>query len=176
MKGVAIEGRVEFLGRPIISVARGSKLVIRGENHIFSGPRCNLLGIFQPCVLRTLNPDASLLLGRGVGLSGVAVCAGRSVTIGEGTIVGSGAMIFDNDFHASDPELGWIDDTLNSARPVEIGNRCFIGARAIILKGTRLGDGCVVGAGAVVSGEVPAGAVVGGNPARPLRSAQKVRQ
>ena len=166
MKGVKIQGPVEFLGRPIVSVFPGSQLVLRGENHINSGPRCNLLGIFQPCVLRTLNAGASLVIGRGVGLSGVAVCAGSSIVIGDGTIIGSGAMIIDNDFHAADPNLGWIDDTSTTARPVEIGERCFIGARAIVLKGVTLGDQVTIGAGAVVTRDVPAGAMVAGNPAR----------
>ena len=53
---------------------------------------------------------------------------------------------------------------------IVIGNRCWIGAKAIILKGVRLGDGCVVGAGAVVTRSVEPGAVVAGVPARLLRS------
>jgi acetyltransferase-like isoleucine patch superfamily enzyme len=59
------------------------------------------------------------------------------------------------------------------AQPMErgevfIGNRCWIGAKAIILKGARLEDGCVVAAGAVVNRRVEAGQVVGGVPARPI--------
>lgn len=50
--------------------------------------------------------------------------------------------------------------------PVVIGRRAFIGAGAIILPGSKIGDNSIVGAGAVVSGDVPAGAVVVGNPAR----------
>ena len=51
---------------------------------------------------------------------------------------------------------------------VVIGNRCWIGAKAVILKGVQLGDGCVVAAGAVVTRSVEPGAVVAGVPARPL--------
>ena len=50
--------------------------------------------------------------------------------------------------------------------PVVIGERAFIGAGAIILAGSRIGDDSVVGAGAVVSGEISPGSVVAGNPAR----------
>jgi acetyltransferase-like isoleucine patch superfamily enzyme len=52
---------------------------------------------------------------------------------------------------------------------VVIGNRCWVGAKAVILKGVQLGDGCVVAAGAVVTRSVEPGAVVAGVPARPLQ-------
>ena len=48
-------------------------------------------------------------------------------------------------------------------RPVKIGKNCFIGCNALILKGTELGDGCVVGAGAVVSGKFEDNCVIVGN-------------
>jgi len=51
---------------------------------------------------------------------------------------------------------------------VKIGNRCWLGAKAVILKDVELGDGCVVGAGAVVTRAVLPGEIVGGVPARPL--------
>jgi acetyltransferase-like isoleucine patch superfamily enzyme len=53
---------------------------------------------------------------------------------------------------------------------VHIGNRCWIGAKAVILQGVRLGDGCVVAAGAVVTRSVDPGAVVAGVPADPLHA------
>jgi acetyltransferase-like isoleucine patch superfamily enzyme len=51
-----------------------------------------------------------------------------------------------------------------------IGERCFIGARSLILPGIRVGDGSIVGAGAVVTRDVPPGSIVAGNPARVVRS------
>ena len=55
------------------------------------------------------------------------------------------------------------------AKPIRIGKNCFIGCNAIILKGTELGNGCVVGAGAVVAGEFEPNSVIVGNPARVIR-------
>ncbi|GGE00969.1 hypothetical protein GCM10011390_19770 [Aureimonas endophytica] len=51
-----------------------------------------------------------------------------------------------------------------------IGRCCFIGARSIVLPGVTIGDGCVVGAGSVVTKDVPARSLVAGNPARVIRS------
>lgn len=68
-----------------------------------------------------------------------------------------------------------LDDGSTSAaasyRTTTIGDRVWIGARATVLPGARIGDGCVVAAGAVVSGDLPAGGVYGGVPARRLREA-----
>jgi acetyltransferase-like isoleucine patch superfamily enzyme len=87
------------------------------------------------------------------------------------TFVDVGAMILDTDFHPRGPQGEWLDDPKAVSRPVLIGKKCFIGARAIILKGVTIGDGAIVGAGAVVTRDVPAGAVVAGNPALPISSA-----
>ncbi len=62
-----------------------------------------------------------------------------------------------------------------SAAPVVIGDRVWVGTRAVVLKGVTIGDGAVVAAGAVVSKDVPAGAVVAGIPARQVGTADSWR-
>jgi acetyltransferase-like isoleucine patch superfamily enzyme len=164
MKGVQFEGGVIFAGRPIVSVAPGSSLVLGRNVNVASATRANPLACFQPCVLRTLAPGARLVLADHVGLSGSVVCAGLYIEIGEGTIIGSGAMIIDNDFHELTSE-GWITEMRANARPITIGRQVFIGTRAIILKGVSIGDRAVIGAGAVVTKNVPADHLAVGNPA-----------
>lgn len=165
-KGAAFTGPVRFEGRPIISLARGSLLRFGRHVRLNSATRSNPVGCFQPCVLRTLSPDAELILEEGVGLSAAVVCAGKKIRIGEGTIVGSGAMILDNDFHRFDPAAqAWRDEYSSNARPIDIGRHVFIGARAIILKGVTIGDRALIGAGAVVTQDVPSQALAAGNPA-----------
>lgn len=166
LKGVSFQGASRLVGRPFISVAPNSQMVLGAGIRIASAPRSNVIGCFQPSVLRTLAAGAELFVGRGSGISGTVICASKSIRIGEGTIVGSGAMIIDTDFHAFDEDLGWVDADETTARPIVIGNYVFIGARAIILKGVTIGDKCVVGAGAVVTRDVPAGHMAVGNPAR----------
>ena len=56
-------------------------------------------------------------------------------------------------------------DTVKKA-PIRIGNDVWIGMRSIILKGVTIGDGAVIAAGSVVTRDVPAGTLYGGNPAR----------
>lgn len=170
-RGVRLQGPVEFVGRPILSVWKDSTLELGAGVRLNSAPRANPLGCFQPCVLRTLLPGARLRLGPRVGLSAAAICAAKSIEIGESTILGAGAMIVDTDFHHPVGEWEWNDDLAAGAQPVKIGRGVFIGARAIVLKGVTIGDRAVVGAGAVVTRDVPARGVVAGNPARLLNEA-----
>ena len=59
---------------------------------------------------------------------------------------------------------------LEATRPVHIGCNVWIGGAAVLLPGVSIGDDAVIGAGSVVTRDVPAGAVVAGNPARPITS------
>ena len=59
----------------------------------------------------------------------------------------------------------WIQHS-SETRPVAIGNNCWIGARVIILPGVTLGDGCVVGAGSVVTKSFERNSIIAGNPAK----------
>jgi acetyltransferase-like isoleucine patch superfamily enzyme len=165
-RGVRLLGAVQFVGRPIITVFPDSLVELGSGVRLNSARRANPLGCFQPCVLRTLRPSAQLRLGDRVGLSSAAVCAALQVEIGEGTLLGAGTMVMDTDFHQAVGDWDWNDDFSAGARPVRIGKGVFIGTRAIILKGVTIGDRARVGAGAVVTRDVPPGAVVAGNPAR----------
>jgi maltose O-acetyltransferase len=88
------------------------------------------------------------------------VCA---VSIGDGTQIGPAVQIYAAD-HPREPEPRRAG--LEFGRPVEIGRNVWIGGGAIILPGVRVGDDAVIGAGSVVTRDVPAGATVMGSPAR----------
>ena len=168
-KGVIFEGSSEFLGRPIISRDPDARIVVGDGFRAYSSTRANPLGCFQPCVLRALVPGSEIIIAKNVGLSGTVLCAASSIKIGEGTIFGSGAMVFDNDFHVPEGEWAWsntVSVCANIAKPITIGRGVFVGARAIILKGVTIGDRAIVGAGAVVTKDVPAFHIVVGNPGR----------
>jgi acetyltransferase-like isoleucine patch superfamily enzyme len=170
LKGFQFEGTSLFLGRPIMSRHPDSTVRIGSGVRCYNSARANLIACPQPSVLRTLSPGSRLVLGRNVGLSAAVVVAARSIEIGADTQIGSGAVVVDNDLHSRDAAGCWGELDPSEARPVKIGSRVFIGARAIILKGVTLGDDCIVGAGAVVTKSVPDGFLAAGNPAvaRPL--------
>ena len=106
---------------------------------------------------------------------------GRYCSIAEGTQFGhvehptnwlttsSCAYILGEAFWPTRPESGFVPQLLpdeQKRRPINIGNDVWIGHHAYVRSGTTLGDGCIVGAHAVVTKDVPPYAIVVGNPAR----------
>jgi maltose O-acetyltransferase len=90
------------------------------------------------------------------------------VTIGDRTQIGPGVQILAAD-HPRDP--AGRASGLEFGRPVRIGRNVWIGGGAIILPGVSIGDDALIGAGSVVTRDVPSGATAVGNPARVRASA-----
>ncbi len=90
-----------------------------------------------------------------------------AVTIGDGTQIGPNVQILTAD-HPRDPAIR--AQGLEFGRPVRIGRNVWIGGGAIVLPGVSIGDDALIGAGSVVTRDVPAGARAFGNPARTQRS------
>jgi acetyltransferase-like isoleucine patch superfamily enzyme len=97
--------------------------------------------------------------------SGVSISACLSVTIGNRCQIGPHVTIMDNDYHMAGDLL-----QRPASKPIVLEDMVWVGAGAIILKGVRIGRGAAIGAGSVVTHDVPAATVVAGNPARPIRS------
>lgn len=90
------------------------------------------------------------------------------VVIGDKTQIGPGVQLVAAD-HPREEALR--DAGLEFAKPIRIGRNAWIGSAAIVLPGVTIGEGAVIGAGSIVTRDVPAGATVAGNPARILRPA-----
>jgi acetyltransferase-like isoleucine patch superfamily enzyme len=114
--------------------------------------------------IRVVVDGGRLTIGHGTNINGLGtrlLCA-QEVTIGAHCTLSWDVQVLDNDFHALT-----VDGVARpSVAPVRLGDRVWVGTRAVVLKGVTVGDGAVVAAGAVVSRDVPAGAVVAGVPAR----------
>lgn len=87
------------------------------------------------------------------------------VTIGDHVLMGPNVSILTGNHNFKDKSR-LIGEQGSESRPVEIGNDVWIGCNCIILPGVHIADGCVIGAGAVVTKDTEPYTVVGGNPAR----------
>jgi acetyltransferase-like isoleucine patch superfamily enzyme len=109
-----------------------------------------------------------LVLGDGVFVGrGVVVSAHRKVSIGKDTMLGEFVSIHDNDHRLDKPDLP-ISQQGFMAEPLEIGASCWIGAKAVLVRGSGMEERCVLGAGAVLTARLAAGTRAVGVPARPL--------
>ncbi|MEH7440211.1 acyltransferase [Neobacillus drentensis] len=161
-------------GMPVIFNKVGATLTIGDDCIIKSSFLSNLVGLYSKTIIVTRTPEAEIIIGNNVGISGATIYARKSIRIGDNTNIGGNVKILDNDFHPIEIEARLADDKEKiGTRPIVIGKNCFIGCNSIILKGTELGEGCVVGAGTVVSGKFAANTVIAGNPARMIRKIEQ---
>ena len=98
---------------------------------------------------------------------GVELVSLKKIDIGEDCLFAEGIIVRDNDGHKFG--RGSAISTELENKEVKIGNHCWIGQRAMILKGTTLEDNVIVGAGAVVAGNVASNVAVAGIPARVIK-------
>ncbi len=97
---------------------------------------------------------AKVIIGNDVAFSyNCLLTAHDSIQIGDGCEIGPGVMFFDHD-HDFRAEGGVKTGEYKTA-PIEIGKNVWIGANVIILKGTIIGDNCVIAAGSIVKGIIP---------------------
>jgi acetyltransferase-like isoleucine patch superfamily enzyme len=112
----------------------------------------------------TVFAHARISIGPDALLNGAMLHAKREISIGAQLRLGFGARILDADFHDLDR------DTPERVAPVRIGDRVWIGANALVLRGVTIGDDVVVAAGSVVTRDLPPLCLAAGVPARPIRS------
>lgn len=116
----------------------------------------------------TVTPGAQLDIGDGAFIGrGVILSAHRRITIGPGTLLAEYVSVHDNN-HLTDDHSRDISEQGFSAQSLDIGANCWIGAHAVFVKGSGLGQRCTVGAGAVVTRIFRDGIVVVGVPAREI--------
>ena len=143
--------------------------------HYRSRRRCGLrvghdTGIYHGTFF-DLGPDGEVDVGNYCTLVGAIISSNARITIGDYAMLAHEVVLADDSFAAP-----WSDDkaaTGEVSESVVIGPNAWIGARATLLRGTRIGAGAIVAAGAVVCGFVPAGAVAAGNPARIVRTLRR---
>jgi acetyltransferase-like isoleucine patch superfamily enzyme len=169
LNGVKYGKNVNLYGIPVIYSFGSSEINIGDNTDIKSSFLSSLLGLYQRTIIVARN-NAKITIGKSVGIAAATIYAMKEIIIGDHAMIGPNTKIFDTDFHPVDPKARLsADDSRISVKPVVIGSNVFIGCNCIILKGSRIGDNSVVGAGSVVSGQFPDNVLIAGNPARVIK-------
>lgn len=159
---------------------RGKGEVKIGDDFLYASgdsinPICrNIRGAFY-----TMAPESRIEIGDRVGISSSCLWAKERITIGNDVNIGGDCLIMDNDAHPIDyiqrrricieeKKKGAFYSKIG-ASPIEIGDDVWIGARCVILKGVHIGDRSIVAAGSIVTKDVPADCIAGGNPCKVIK-------
>lgn len=159
-----------IIGSPIVQNIQGE--IIFGNNIQMNNRLMdNRIGYNVPCILVTNR--GAIHIGDEVGLSQTTIIAiNANVFIGNNVKIGGGTRIYTTDFHSSNyisRRNPIIDQKERSCADVYIGDDCFIGAGALILKGVHIGQRTIIGAESVVTKDIPSDCVAAGNPCVPIK-------
>jgi len=167
--GVKVGSGVRLNGIPFVRVAEGSNITIGDNVTINSSIYANPAGLNHRTILFTL-PGAEIVIGNNTGISGATLYSAKQIVIGSNVTLGANVAIYDTDFHSLDPlERRASNQASIKSAPVAIDDDAFIGAASIILKGVQIGRCSVIGAGSVVTKNIPPYCLAAGNPAKIIK-------
>jgi len=174
-KGLQLGNGVVFVGKPIIDIRNGGKIIIGDQVKINSKNYGYHLNMHTPVKLFADRPNATITIGGKTRIHGSCIHAWSSINIGKRCLIGANCQIMDGNGH----DLSFNDvknriNTKDDGRPIIIEDCVWIGANTIILPGIRIGRGSVIGAGSVVTKDIPPMVIAAGNPAKVIRSAEKI--
>jgi acetyltransferase-like isoleucine patch superfamily enzyme len=167
-QGAVVGKRLRTSGPCFFKLRQAASVRIGNNVTFIADIRSNRVGLTNPVVLETLG-DGEIEIGDFSGGSSVVISSRSKVVIGKHVLLGGNVRIFDHDFHALDFEArrSPVNDQRDvKCRPITIGDDVLIGTNVTVLKGVYIGDRVIIGAGSVVTCDVPADEVWAGNPVR----------
>ena len=170
LNGIRFGHGLKAIGVPSVNVSLGGFATIGERFTIRTG--CGNTEVGSVGSRIRVGSKGILRIGDRVGMSNATIVCEESVEIGDDVFIGGGVQIFDTNFHSTDASIrasGRESRADVKTSPVRIGARTFLGANAIVCKGAIIGGEAVIAAGSVVVGDVPAGEIWGGNPARRIK-------
>jgi acetyltransferase-like isoleucine patch superfamily enzyme len=165
LRGLALRGQFQT---PTWVLAGPGVHVMRRQGQLTGGRVCVLAEGVRIAVIGNSERVAILHIGEATHLQArTHINCMESVWIGDHCAISWDCEILDTDIHQV---LSLDGMGLPRTAAVRIEDRVWIGTRAIILKGVTIGEGSVIGAGSVVTGNIPPYSLAAGNPARVLRT------
>ena len=169
LKGVNIGKKNIFKGITYFERLPNSKISIGNNCQFYSSFNSNSIGVLQRCRIATLTQNSEIIIGDNVGMTGVNIGAAQSIIIGDKTLIGGNSIITDTDWQSLEIDYRHCGIEKAISTPTIIGKNVFIGTWSIILKGSKIGDNTIIGAGSVVAGEIPCNVIAAGNPCKIIK-------
>lgn len=156
---VKSEGSVRALGRPCIRIVKGASLTLRNNVVLNSWARGYHSAMHSRTSLVADATGAEIAIGDDSRNNGAVIHAQSLVEIGRRVLIAAQATVMDSNAHKSFPAhlRGVSRDT---PTPVIIEDDVWVGLNAVVLPGSRIGKGSIIGANAVVSGQIPEDSIV----------------
>ncbi len=168
--GLNIKGHLILAGLPNICIAEGASITIENNVTLNSRNEGYHINMYSSVKLFADRPGAEITIGENTRIHGTCIHAYKRVTIGKNCLMAANTQIFDSNAHdLSFPNVENRINTIDEGKPIDIENDVWIGANCIILPGVSIGRGSVIGAGSVVTKDIPPYVVAAGNPARIIK-------
>ena len=156
-----------FCGKIFI---RNSGSISIGENFKFnSGINCNPIGGDTICRLISTN-KGNIIIGNNVGISNSTIWSNKQIVIEDNVLIGGSCKLWDTDFHSIDFNLRNTKHDSGNVKPILVKKNVFIGASSIVLKGVTIGENSIIAANSLVSKNIPANEIWGGNPIKFIKN------
>lgn len=151
--------------RGLLRVKRipNSTIIIGNDCRFLNRPSSNHIGINRPCIISTQMENASIIIGDSCGFSGTVIGSFKSIILGNNVMCGANTLITDSNWHPTDPRSG-------TPKPIIIEDNVWLGVNVTVMKGVRIGANSVIGAGSIVTKDIPANVIAAGNPCKVLQS------
>lgn len=162
IRGVKYENFPDIKG--VITLRGKGKLIIGKRCKINSSIKINPVGLSGKCLFY-ISKGSRITIGNNVGISNSLFYSINNIEVQDNVLIGGGCQILDNDFHSLNYEERINNSSYIKSKPVLIKEGAFIGASSIILKGVTIGRKSIVGAGSVVTRDIPDNEIWAGNPA-----------
>lgn len=114
--------------------------------------------------------NAFVSIGDNVGMSATRLWISKRLTIGNNVKIGACTLLIDTDSHPIDYNIRRTSNEGTKASPITIEDDVWIGAHSIILKGVTIGARSIIGAGSVVTKDIPCDCIAAGNPCKVIKN------
>jgi acetyltransferase-like isoleucine patch superfamily enzyme len=178
-KNIIVEGKLYINGLPLIDVRNGARIEFGNEVSLLSRNRGYHLNMHSSVKLFAEGEDTLLRIGECTVIAGSCIHAYKKISIGRNCLIAANCQIMEGNGH--DLSFPNVENRINSRgmdfiKPIIIEDNVWICANTFVLPGVTIGNGTIITANSVVTGDIPEMVIAGGNPATIIKDYRQARE